>query len=80
LTYTLVVHVLNAEPVVGESDELPTTTDTMVEIRNPRKLDGKDVHYLADNAISIYWPLDRINFIEVISEEEAEAIIGFVRE
>jgi hypothetical protein len=80
LTYTLVVHVLNAEPVVGESDELPTTTDTMVVIRNPRKLDGKDVHYLADNAISIFWPLDRINFIEVISEEEAEAIIGFVRE
>jgi len=80
LSYTLVVHVLNAEPVVGESDELPTTTDTMVVIKNPRRLDGKDIHYLADNAISIYWPIDRVNFIEVISEEEAEAIIGFVRE
>lgn len=80
MSYTLVVHVLNAEPVVGESDELPTTTDTMVVIKNPRRLDGKDIHYLADNAISIYWPIDRVNFIEVISEEEAEAIIGFVRE
>ena len=80
MSYTLVVHVLNAEPVMGETDELPSTTDTMILIKNPRRLDGKDLHYLADNVITVYWPIDRINFIEIISEQEAETIIGFVRE
>ena len=80
MPYTMVVHLLNAEPLIGESDELPTTTDTMVVIKNPRRLDGKDLHFLSDNVLTVYWPLDRVNFIEIISEEEAEAIIGFVRE
>lgn len=80
MPYTLVVHMMNAEPVMGEADELPTTTDTMVMIKNPRRLDGNNLHYLADNVVTVYWPIDRINFIEIISEAEAEAIIGFVRE
>jgi hypothetical protein len=78
--YTLIVHMLNAEPVMGEVDELPTTTDTMILVKNPRRLDGNNLNYLSDNAVTVYWPIDRINFIEVISEEEAETIIGFVRE
>jgi hypothetical protein len=78
--YTLIVHMLNAEPVMGEVDELPTTTDTMILVKNPRRLDGNNLNYLSDNAVTVYWPIDRINFIEVISEEEAEIIIGFVRE
>ena len=80
MPYTLVIHVLNSEPVMGEAEELPNPSDTMVVIKNPRRLDGKDIHYLSDNAITVYWPIDRINFVEVISEEEEEAIIGFVRE
>jgi hypothetical protein len=71
---------LNAEPVMGEAEELPTTSDTMIMIKNPRRLDGNNLHYLADNVVTVYWPIDRINFIELISEEEAETIIGFVRE
>ncbi len=80
MPYTLVVHMLNAEPGMGEVDELPTTTDTMIMVKNPRRLDGNNLNFLADNAVTVYWPIDRINFIEIISEEEAETIIGFVRE
>jgi hypothetical protein len=71
---------MNAEPVMGEADELPSTSDTLIMIRNPRRPDGNNLHYLADNVVTVYWPIDRINFIEIISEEEVEAIIGFVRE
>ena len=80
MSYTLVIHMLNAEPVLGEVDELPTTSDTMIMVRNPRRLDGNNLHYLADNVVTVYWPIDRINFMEIISEEETETIIGFVRE
>ena len=76
----LIVHVQNEPPVIGEVDELPALSDTMVLINNPRRLDGKELHYLAENVVSVYWPLDCINFIEVVSEVEEEEIIGFVRE
>jgi hypothetical protein len=77
---TLIVHVSNEDPVVGEADELPDVRDTMVMVKNPRRLDGKDLHYLQPDVVTVYWPLDRINFIEVVTGEEEEAIIGFVRE
>jgi len=80
MAYSLVVHILNAEPVVGESEELPSVSDTMIMLKNPRKLDGKDVHFLASDVVTVYWPIDRINFIEVITGEEEEEIFGFVRE
>lgn len=80
MSYTLVVHIQNSDPIVGETEELPNPTDTMVVVKNPRRLDGKDIHYLAENVLTVYWPLERINFIEVLSEGQEEEIIGFVRE
>ena len=80
MTYTLVIHVQNSDPVMGETDELPNPTDTMIVVKNPRRMDGKDLHFLDENVLTVYWPLERINFIEVLSEGEEEEIIGFVRE
>jgi hypothetical protein len=80
LSYTLVIHVQNSDPVLGETDELPSPSDTMIVVKNPRRMDGKDLHYLTENVITVYWPLERINFIELLSEGEEEEIIGFVRE
>jgi hypothetical protein len=78
--YTIVLHIQNADPVVGEVDELPAATDTLVVVTNPRRLDGKDLHFLSENATSVIWPVDRLNFIEILSSKEEEDIIGFVRE
>jgi hypothetical protein len=80
MPYTLVLHIMNSDPVVGESEELPSVNATMVMVSNVRRMDGKDLHYIAENATTVYWPIDRINFIEVLGEELEEEIIGFVRE
>jgi hypothetical protein len=80
MSYTLILHIQNTDPVVGEVDELPSPNDSLVAINNPRMRDGKDVHYLAENVITVYFPVDTINFIEVMTGEEDEEIIGFVRE
>jgi len=80
LTYTLILHILNADPVVGEVEELPGPSDTVVIINNPRMRDGKDVPYLAENVVTVVWPMDKLNFIEVLVSKEEEEIIGFVRE
>jgi hypothetical protein len=79
-SYTLIIHVSNEEAVVAETDELPQMNSTMIMVKNPRKMDGKDLHYLNESVVTVIWPLNRINFIEVLSTKEDEEIIGFVRE
>lgn len=80
MTYTVILHILNADPVVGEIEELPNPADTILILNNPRMRDGKDVPYLAENAVSVIWPLDKLNFVEILTGKEEEEIIGFVRE
>ena len=80
MPYTLVLHLSGDVPVVGEVDELPKPTDTLVIISNPRQRDGKDLHYLEDNVVKVMWPIEKLTLIEVLASEEEEKIIGFVRE
>jgi hypothetical protein len=61
-------------------DQLPAGTDTVITVHNPRRRDGKDVHYLSNEVITVIWPINQIAFIEVIPSEGEEQIIGFVRE
>lgn len=76
----ILLHIKNSEPIRAEVEELPTTLDTMVKVTNPRMRDGKDLHYLADNVVTVYWPIDQVSFIEILQSEEDDRVIGFVRE
>ena len=80
MAYTVVLHLSGGVPVLGEIDELPSATDTIVTVSNPRQRDGKDLQYLEHNVLKVIWPLPRLNLIEVIESAEEEKIIGFVRE
>jgi hypothetical protein len=80
MALSVVLHISNEEPVVGEVDTLPTGDDVMITINNPRRMDGKDLPYLSENVVTVIWPMTRINFIEVLPTKEEEPIIGFVRE
>jgi len=77
---TVLVHINNEDPVLGEMDDLPSPADTLVVVKNPRRRDGKDLHYLELNVTTVYWPVTRINFIEVIPSADEEQIISFIRE
>lgn len=79
MSITLVLHLTDQDPVVCEVDEMPELQDQMIKVSNPRLLDGKDLHYLAAGVVEVLWPLNRINFIEIMPMDEEE-IIGFVRE
>lgn len=77
---TVILHLTGAEPILAELEELPNPSDQLIRVANPRRVDGKDLHYLSERVMTVYWPIDKISFIEVLSSEEEEAIIGFVRE
>lgn len=77
---TILLHIANEDPIQGEIDQLPTSTDASLLVKNPRRRDGKDLHYLQANVTQVIWPMSRISFIELIPGDEEEQIIGFVRE
>ncbi len=80
MPFTVVLHISNEEAVIGEVEEMPCPNATFIALSNPRRMDGKDLHYLTENVVTAIWPLHRLNFIEVLPSKEDEEIIGFVRE
>jgi hypothetical protein len=77
---TVIIHLSNEDPVVGELDVLPAGNDTIVTVTSPRRRDGKDVQYLSNDVVKVIWPIAQVSFIEVLPSEGEERIIGFVRE
>jgi predicted P-loop ATPase len=76
----VLIHIRNAEPILAEIDELPKLSDTLLKVNNPRLRDGKDLHFLAANVVTVYWPVSEVSFIEVLQSQEEDQVIGFVRE
>lgn len=79
MAHTIVVHLTEEDPVVGEVDELPKQSDTLIRLLNPRRLDGNPLHYVAAGVVEVAWPLHRVSFIELMPAED-DLIVGFVRE
>jgi hypothetical protein len=80
MAYTVVIHITNEDPIVGEIDELPAAGDNILTVHNPRRRDGKDVNYLSNDVVTVIWPISQVSFVEIIPTEGEERIIGFVRE
>lgn len=80
MAYSVILHIAGEPSILGEIEELPKPTDTLITLSNPRLRDGKDIHYLEHNVVKVIWPVDKINLIEVLESEEEERLIGFVRE
>jgi len=80
MSIPIILHIKNTEPILGEIDEAPKLSDTIIKVSNPRTRDGKDLILLQHNVVTVYWPVSAINFIEVLPSEDQERLIGFVRE
>jgi len=80
MAYSIILHLAGEPSVVGEVEELPKNSDTIITINNPRLRDGKDVHYIEPNVTKVIWPLAKVALIEILESEDEESLIGFVRE
>lgn len=80
MAITVIIHIKNEDPIVAEIEEMPILADKLIIVTNPRKRDGKDLHYIDADVTTVIWPWDRINFLEVLPSVEEDKIIGFVRE
>jgi len=80
MAYSIILHIAGETAIIGEVEELPKNTDTIITVSNPRLRDGKDIHYIEPNVVKVIWPLVKITLIEVLESQEEENLIGFVRE
>lgn len=81
MAITVIVHVMNTDPIVAEIDEIPHTTSAFVVCTNPRTRDGKPVSYIEREATRIIFPWHRISFLETLpGEEDQMEIESFFRD
>ena len=80
MAFSIILHISGEASIIGEIEELPKLTDTIVIVSNPRLRDGKDIHYLEQNVVKVIWPMNQIALIEILESDEDENLIGFVRE
>ncbi len=81
MAHTVIIHLANEDPIVAEMEALPDATATCVFCTEPRRRDGKPVHYISPEAGTIVFPWSRITFIEVMSSEiDRGEVLEFFRE
>ena len=72
MAHTVIVHLMNEDPLLAETERLPEPGDTSITLSSPRRRDGRIPHYITHGVTEIIMPLHRVSFIEVIPEEEEE--------
>ncbi|MBN1993975.1 MAG: hypothetical protein JW953_14845 [Anaerolineae bacterium] len=72
---SVIVHVLNADPVLAEIEELPDPHANFITCTNPRARDGKALIYVDGQATRVMFPWHRISFVETLPSEEDQAEI-----
>ena len=80
MAYSIILHISGEPSILGEIEELPKPSDTLITVSNPRLRDGKDIHYLEHNVVKVIWPVEKLTLIEILESEDEEHLIGFVRE
>jgi hypothetical protein len=80
MAFSVILHISGEPSIIGEVEELPKLTDTIIIVNNPRLRDGKDIHYLEQSVTKVIWPMTQVALIEVLESGDDEDLIGFVRE
>ena len=80
MAYSVLIHLLNEDSVLGEVEELPASTASFITVSNPRRRDGKDLTTIQTNVTTVIWPTHRVTYIEVVPGEAEEKLVTFVRE
>ena len=81
MAQTVIIHLVNADPILAEVEDLEHLDGPVLECMNPRRRDGKQLHYITPEATSFLFPWHRISFIELMpSEVERGEVVEFFRD
>lgn len=80
MSYTVLIHVLNEDPILAETERLPEPTDQVLVVTDVRRRDGRDVSYILPDTNTVVFPWSRVHCVEILASEAEEAIVSFIRE
>lgn len=80
MSHTVLIHLLNEEPIIAEVEDIPEPDDQLLMVSNVRRRDGREVTYLLPEASLFIFPWTRIHVVEIMPSEAEEEVITFVRE
>lgn len=80
MAISIIIHINDTDPILAEVDDIPDPNAQSILVVGPRRVDGKDLHYLAVGVNQVIFPMHRIAFIEIMPREGDEQIVGFIRE
>jgi hypothetical protein len=80
MPYTVMIHVLNEDAVVGEVDQIPDPSDQVIVVSNVRRRDGRDVSYVLPETNTVIYPWTRVHCVEILPSEAEKEIVSFIRE
>lgn len=80
MAYTILIHVLNEDAIVGEIEALPEENVPFLKVSSPRLRDGRDVSYFLPDTNIVLFPWNRIHSIEILPTEGEEKLVTFIRE
>ncbi len=77
---SVIIQLLDEDPIVGELDGIPDPAAQFVTIYNPRRRDGRTATFLDANVDTVLFAWHRIGHIQLMPQADIERAIGFVRE
>jgi len=80
MSVEVIIHLHNEDPVVADVESLPDPTHQFLYVANPRRRDGRSLHYVTEGATSFIFPWTRITFVEIMEAESAKEVVEFFRE
>jgi hypothetical protein len=80
MSHRIQIHIAGDDPVVLDVEELPKPTDTCIVGTNPQRRDGKEVAYVMREVNQVMFPWWRINFIQVLPQDEGKEDLSIVRD
>ena len=80
MSYTVLIHVLNEDPILAEIERLPEPTDQVLVVTDVRRRDGRDVSYILPDTNTVVFPWSRVHCVEIFPSDAEEAIVSFIRE
>lgn len=70
MAITVIIHVLNADAVLAEIEEMPDPTANFIVCTNARARDGKPLIYIERDATRVLFPWHRVSFVETMPGDE----------
>lgn len=81
MAITVIIHIMNADAIMAEIEEIPDSTSNFLICTNARARDGKNLVYIERDATRVIFPWHRISFVETLpSEEDQVQVESFFRD